>query len=246
MTQATTISQDSPAAGSAPGAPPASVLTNLLVTLLAPLFLSAEQGDMSRARIAAAETLSSYRAQSNPDLIAIAQIVAFGLSALGSLSLAASGDLPLSLTLRLRGNANACHRAAEQNRRALHQQPPRESRSSPPDHDETADEAAATISPHERPSESRSAPSPASASRQIRPQPESHNHDRQQHAIWAAAAANLAGEYAAHLKTLPPDQRRAVSIRAAALSSAADLLSGNMSVRSRPADLIGSIRATGA
>jgi hypothetical protein len=45
----------------------------------------------------------------------------FGLAALGSLSLSMTDNLSLSMTLRLRGNANACNRCAEQNRRALQQ-----------------------------------------------------------------------------------------------------------------------------
>lgn len=98
---------------------PAQILMNLIVTFLAPMFLGVTGGDAGLARAAAIETVNSYRAQNMSDLIAIAQMVAYGLAALGSLSLSFGEDLSLSMTLRLRGNANACTRSAEKNRRTL-------------------------------------------------------------------------------------------------------------------------------
>jgi hypothetical protein len=109
---------------------PAEVLITLLVTLLAPMFVGASGGDIVLARLAAIETINDYRARNHADLIAVAQIIGFGLAALGSLSLSMAGDVPLSLTLRLRGNANACTRSAEHNRRAI-----REYRDDPPIHE---------------------------------------------------------------------------------------------------------------
>jgi hypothetical protein len=95
------------------------VLMNLIVALLAPMFLGVTGGDIDFARMAAVETVNAYRARNRADLIAIAQIIAFGLAALGSLSLSMADDITVSMALRLRGNANACNRSAEQNRRAL-------------------------------------------------------------------------------------------------------------------------------
>lgn len=95
------------------------ILLYLIVTALAPMFLSATGGEIRFARMAALETVNAYRARTQADLIAVAQIIAFGLGALGSLSLSLTDDLSLSMILRLRGNANSCHRSAEQNRRAL-------------------------------------------------------------------------------------------------------------------------------
>jgi hypothetical protein len=92
---------------------------NLIVALLAPMFLGVTGGDIDFARMAAVETVNAYRARNRADLIAIAQIIAFGLAALGSLSLSMADDITVSMALRLRGNANACNRSAEQNRRAL-------------------------------------------------------------------------------------------------------------------------------
>ena len=102
---------------------PAETLLNLLVLLIAPMFLTASGADIRYARMAALDTINAYQARNHADLIAIAQIVAYGLAALGSLSLSMADDISLSMVLRLRGNANACTRSAEQNRRALRGKP---------------------------------------------------------------------------------------------------------------------------
>jgi hypothetical protein len=98
---------------------PAQILMHLIATLLTPMFLGITGGDVGLARAAAIETVNSYRAQNLSDLIAIAQMVGYGLAALGSLSLSFGEDLSLSMTLRLLNNANACTRSAEKNRRGL-------------------------------------------------------------------------------------------------------------------------------
>jgi hypothetical protein len=83
------------------------------------MFLGVTAGDIALARMAALQTIDDYRAQNRADLMAVAQIVACGLAALGSLSLSMADEISLSMTLRLRGNAVALNRSAEQNRRAL-------------------------------------------------------------------------------------------------------------------------------
>jgi hypothetical protein len=77
--------------------------------------------DLATRHIAALHAIDDYRARNHADLIAVAQIIGYGLAALGSLSLSMADDLSLSMTLRLRGNANACTRSAEHNRRAIRQ-----------------------------------------------------------------------------------------------------------------------------
>jgi hypothetical protein len=117
MTQTT---QNSPTATD-PAAPchPGDVLISLIIALLAPIFLGVTGGDVPLARLAAMETVNDYRARNNTDLVAIAQIIACGLAALGSLSRSMADELSLSMTLRLRGNAVSLNRSAEQNRRVL-------------------------------------------------------------------------------------------------------------------------------
>jgi hypothetical protein len=108
---------------------PADILLNLVVTILAPMFLSASNGDIGVARMAAMETIVAsmpaldtinlYQARRRVDVIAVAHIIACGLAALSSLSLSMADNIPLPMALRLRGNAAALIRAAEQARRAL-------------------------------------------------------------------------------------------------------------------------------
>jgi hypothetical protein len=120
----------------------------LIVALLAPMFLGVTAGDINLARVAAFETVSDYRTQSHADLVAIAQIIAFGLAALGSLSLSMADDISVSMALRLRGNANALNRSAEQNRRAVgggHSTPHRPGNESEHDQDQYEAEVLANL-----------------------------------------------------------------------------------------------------
>jgi hypothetical protein len=96
----------------------------VIAAFLAPMFLGITSGDVALARLAAVEAVNAYRARDHADLIAIAQIIAYGLAALGSLSLSMEADRSVSMTLRLRGNANALNRSAEQNRRVTRDRRP--------------------------------------------------------------------------------------------------------------------------
>jgi hypothetical protein len=239
---------------------PLDLLMQLIVAFLAPMFLPATGGDLSIARAAAIETVSAYRAQTHADLIAIAQIVAFGLGALGSLSLAMADDIPPALALRLRGNANACNRAAEQNRRALQQNGPDTARPEPtrrdfvpaPGQDAYEAEIIANVAiTRQRAAEAWAramatpptpvpAAPPAAAPNTKPPAtfPGPATTDQQWQAIWAAAMADVAAEYTADIPSLPPQQRRAASLRAAALNGCAnDLLAANEPPRLKPGAL---------
>ncbi|HEX3576300.1 MAG TPA: hypothetical protein VHU42_17015 [Rhodopila sp.] len=98
---------------------PADLFMTLIVALLAPMFLTACGGDITLARMAAAETVNAHRIETLADMLAVAQIIAFGFAALGSLCQSVGDDLSLSMVLRLRGNAVALNRAAERCRRTL-------------------------------------------------------------------------------------------------------------------------------
>jgi hypothetical protein len=100
---------------------PADILLHLIAALLAPMFLCVTAGDVDLARMGAIETINAYRARDHADLIAVAQIIGNGLAALASLSQSMEDDISLSMVLRLRGNAIALNRVAEQNRRAIRQ-----------------------------------------------------------------------------------------------------------------------------
>jgi hypothetical protein len=109
-TQASAMSQ--------PASITAAVFEKILA-FLAPLFLVAGTGDIRAAQEAAGAILASYGARTNRELRFAALSIAFGFGALESLSRAADPELALNQVLRLRGNANALNRAAQQNETRL-------------------------------------------------------------------------------------------------------------------------------
>jgi hypothetical protein len=211
----------------------ADIILNLIVTLLAPMFLTAANGDLDFARRAALETINSYRARNHAELIAVAQILGCGLAALGSLSLSMADDISLVMTLRLRGNANALIRAAELPRRTLREDPA--PTAEPFDPDPEFDEAQVIASVKatqqrvaavQQPDPQNHEPPPPAPAQPV-PTPAHALTEQQCHAMWAASMAEVAAEYTAGLSNLPPRERNHALIRAAALSSTANaLLSG--------------------
>jgi hypothetical protein len=215
MTQTTTSPPQEADAGIDTPEHPTDVLMNLIVLVLAPMFLTASGGDILF------ETINAYAARNHADLIAIAQIIACGLTALGSLSLSMADDLSLSMTLRLRGNANALMRSAETSRRGLGK-----TQTDPgPDLRVTTVEAP---QPDPRPQD------PTPTARPNIPAPTLT--DQQRQAMWASAMAEVANEFSASLPFLPPAERKSASMRATALNSTANiLLSGPIPPRPSPA-----------
>jgi hypothetical protein len=219
-----------------PGSHPTDILMNLIVAFLAPMFLGASGGNVRFARMAAIQTVAAYRARDHVDLIAIAGIIACGLAALGSLSLSFTDDISLNMTLRLRGNAVALNRVAEQNRRTLRETRPVEaepSAASPLDEAPFQAEVVPDVT----------AAQDLAANAQVRlqtaePAPESivaatptpsGMPNQQWQAMWAEAMTDVASELDVDLQDLSPEQRLAISRQAAALSScASQLLSGDV------------------
>jgi hypothetical protein len=199
-----------------------SILLSLIATLLAPAFLCVTGGDLTLAHMAAIETVNDYRARNNVDLIAIAQIIACGLAALGSLSQSMEDDISLSMTLRLRGNAVALNRSAEQNRRVLTQP----LRDNPPLH--APDSDTAFLSPTAAQALEAEAESRLHDANPTQDQPTTEKTAEKRHQeLWAIALVNEASEITASIPHLPPAERPAATIRAAALSTTAnELLTG--------------------
>jgi hypothetical protein len=195
--------------------------------------------------MAAIETINDYRARNNADLIAIAQIIACGLAALGSLSLSMDDDISLSMTLRLRGSAVALNRSAEQNRRVLNQplrdnptpyqvEMPSEPETTPAAMSDDpgiarAEAFLSAAAAHELAAE---AAARLQDPRQIAgqtpaPAQNATVSDKRHQEMWAIAMVKEASEITAGILHLPPAERPAATIRAAALSSAAnELLTG--------------------
>ena len=222
---------------------PTGLLMNLIIPLLAPIFLGVAEGDVGLARMAAAETVNDYRARNHADLVAIAQVIACGLAALGSLSLSMADDISLSMTLRLRGNAVALNRSAEQNRRTL-REPLRDDPMpyypamtpepeipaelaeddgpTPPDaflSPEAAQMLAAESQARLLLAAEQAAAPAASTDLQ--------SADKRHREMWAIAMAHEASELSASIPNLPPAERNAALIRAAALGTAVnELLTG--------------------
>ena len=210
------------------------ILFNLVVTLLAPIFLTAT-GNLQHARLAAAHTVNSFCPRTHADLIATALLIGFSFSALGSLSLSMEDGLSIPTILRLRGSAQSASRAAEQHRRAL-QQP---SRAAPlpaplaapePDPGLTAKE----IEVIEAVAATRQRAAAQSQPQAPVPHPAAPSQDPHAQA-WANAFMDVAAEIAAELPGLPQHQRRAATIQADALNGSANaLLSGRVEPGNRP------------
>jgi hypothetical protein len=224
MTQPTASTEPpTEATGSHAPPDPAGVLINLVISLLAPMFLCVTAGDAGMARMAAAETVNAYRVSNHADLIAVAQIIAFGLAALGSLSLSMADDIALPMTLRLRGNANALNRSAEQNRRLL-----RETVTDNPTQSEVflppaaANLLAAEAEARLREPEQTADLAPAlarPAATAARTSPETRHQQ-----IWASAMIEEAAKITASITHLPPTEHQTARIQAATLSSTANML----------------------
>jgi hypothetical protein len=248
---------------------PADVLINLIVTLLAPMFIAAAGGNTGRARVAALETLTSYQARSHASLVKVANIIAFGLATLGSLSLSMGDDLDIPAILRLRSNANALDRSTDRNERALKAlQADSAAAACGPGFDEaevSASLAAAqqhvaefqaqmrATAPRAEPEPKQAAVQPATpraepapALRAPQPTAAAPRQDRSYQSQWAAAMVQVAAEEMAAAASLPPNQRKAHTARAAILSSTANtLLCGDPESLPVPGDLRGFLNRTG-
>jgi hypothetical protein len=97
---------------------PAAVLETIL-SHLAALFLTGAGGDMTAAHQAAAQTLSAYRPETEDELRLAAKVISFSFQALEALGQAATPDMPLTRTLRLRGSAVSLSRESHKAQRRL-------------------------------------------------------------------------------------------------------------------------------
>ena len=215
---------------------PSAMLLDLVLALLAPLFLGVSAGNVEIARLAALETVNAYRARNQADLLTVAQLFAFGLATLSSLSLSMADDLSLSMILRLRGSANALNRSAEKHRCAREREdhqaaPPQqalEGRDEPSEQpvDAPPSAPARTMTGVADASTPDALPSASMASRPTAPTASPAPHDARQSTL-AAGVARSSQDCRAGLPHLQPAQRPDSSLRAAALSSTANgLLSG--------------------
>jgi hypothetical protein len=97
-----------------------AVALEQIYTGLTPFFLDAAKGNEANARAAAEAMLAGFKPETTEQALLAAQAVVYGLAGMDSLRRSvAEPDLPVNTHLRLRGNATAMNRAAQQCRRAL-------------------------------------------------------------------------------------------------------------------------------
>jgi hypothetical protein len=96
-----------------------SLFLERLIRFLLPFFLDATQ-NVEAARSEILETIASHGAHTRAQMLNVAQIIAFGLSALELLSEArATTEMSPSMRLRFRSCANGLNRACQQNANSL-------------------------------------------------------------------------------------------------------------------------------
>jgi hypothetical protein len=103
--------------------PPSTTITpaflDKILTLLAPLFLTATGGDVNAARETVLATLENYQARNDNELRLAALVVMFGFGVLDALSKAADPALSLDQVMDLRDNATALSQAGDRAQTAL-------------------------------------------------------------------------------------------------------------------------------
>ena len=245
MTQLTTPTKEpSPSPASAASLRPSDILLSLIASILAPIFLGVTGGDAGLARMAAIEAVNTYRVRNFAELIAVAQIVAYGLAALNSLSLSFGDELSLSMILRLRSNASALNRSVEQNRRAIETNPQlqdadvlaqpepatmTETYDDSPEAEPFLNEAAAELLAAESRDRLRE-PRPTTAANPVaraatKVAATSPDVTEKRHReMWAIAMVKEASEISAAIPGMLPAERSVASIRAGMLTSTANQL----------------------
>jgi hypothetical protein len=214
-----------------PTSSPTEIVLHLVITFLTPMFLTCADGNAEIARLAAGNAVNAYAARNPTDLLAIAQVIAFGLAILDSLNRSMADDLPIALVLRLRANAASLGRLAEQCRRTLpaavtqpHPDPTTDPEAERQHQAETRADLARTEQRIAAVQASFDAPEPptppaiAEHEPALPANPRNQNRDR---ATWAAAMTDVARGYIADLDNIPPAQRRAATTQAAILSNIA-------------------------
>jgi hypothetical protein len=171
-------------------------LMPFLLAVLTPFLTAAGIPDPDLARQAATETIQAYKANSQDQLVTIAQIVAFAFASLENLRLSAPQDLSLSMKLKLRSNANALNRASQTATTTLEIQRAKAKTAIPAQDQQT--------------------PEPAPT------KPATHPSNTDQ--SWAAAMTDIAKEFTAELPSLTPAERRTHLTRITALTKIATML----------------------
>jgi hypothetical protein len=182
---------------------PSDLMTGFILSLLTPFLMTGSITDPNLARKAAAETVAAYQATGPRQLVTVAQIIAFGLTAVDTLRLSLQGDLPLPMKDRLRRSASTMTRIAREAATTLETH-----LAEPPEEDPDPAEILAKIPPAPPPQPAQQHPAT----------------DRQIDLSWAQAMTDVATEFTAELPGLPSAQKRTHLARIGALSAIASTL----------------------
>jgi hypothetical protein len=232
--------------------PATTRLMNLIIAVITPMFLWSSDGDIPLARLAAIETINEFRIIHRLSLFTVAKIVAFDLCTLSSLSQSMIEDVSILLALKLRNNANGLDRSSDRNRRHLEDAQPVAEKI--PDIGElTEDSLAASLAnaqravaeatarlqadqpqPAPQPSPApahtpppAATPTPANLPQTTAATPITRTQNAEHQNAWANAMTNVAAEFQAGLKDLPPAERAREMLRINALTEvASNLASG--------------------
>ncbi len=230
---------------------PANSLADLILALLAPMFLWSTAGDIRLAYTAAAHTVNEFRVTNRLSLFTVAKIIAFDIATLSSLSLSMYEETTALLALRLRGNANSLDRSAERNRRLLEQEGrtggglgKQSVEAAMAEGQRMVSEAKARVRAATSAAGMRLAAEPAPvaeaagvpASAPVAASaPDARNATAQRQSAWADAMTAVAAEFSAGLDDLPPEERWQEMARIKALTTAAADLSDGAAAPPVPA-----------
>jgi hypothetical protein len=227
-----------------------TLLTDLAVTLLTPMFLAAARGDTKLARRAARGMLEEYGANTQAEMLSVVQIIAFALASLNTLTLSMAEDAPANIALRACNCADRLSKAELRHRRLhekQHLQAAKANEAPPPSTemiDPEADEAP-TASPPRRQIGDTPPPVPPAMLAVL------HGHKLPQtgpgahppmplhvQAEWrrtfGESAERVANAYEAALGALPPEERETQLFRIEALRRASQLLLNNQPLPEYP------------
>jgi hypothetical protein len=225
---------------------PTDIMLTLITGILSPLFLAGCDGIPEHGGMAAMEALNTYGVRTQAELLIVSKIVAFGLAALDDLRLSMHPDVGLAQKIRLRAQANALNRSAQQNEAALAAYRKRNPVCEPSiaeqlaqlDREEDAAwteqdareeaEVQAVMAETQRMVDAAQARvrTARQASAQAAPPRAAPPRAAPPRADWAASMHRVAGELQEDLPAQPRSARKANRMRIDALSSAAQALSG--------------------
>jgi hypothetical protein len=219
---------------------PNSPLTDLAVTLLTPMFLTAAHGDAKLAGRAAEAMLEDYGANTQAEMLCVVQIIAFAMACLNTLTLSMAEDAPPNIALRACNCADRLSKA-EMRHRTLHEKQQREAAKAPTA--AASDEAVPPPPPYQAGDPPPPIPPAMLAVLHGHMPPETGQGEpllvpphvqAEWRRTFGESAVRVANAYEAALGDLPPEEREAQRFRIETLRRASQLLLNNQPLPEYP------------